>query len=423
MRNVLLIFLLVCTNFLFAQTDNLYKYYNELAKLNQYNGNVLVANKNKIIFQQTFNINELPDSFKVQGNSKFIIASVSKVFIKVAILKLAEQHKLTLTDTIGKFISNLPKGNKITIEHLLLHKSGLPRELSNYEKYNLLSLNQIIELAKKEKLLFEPNTNVAYSNVGYFLLHKIIDTLSGSGYFNFMQKEIFDKLKLKNTFEYNNAKSKTDFVYGFSNETGAIEPAEVQTINQFETGNIITTLEDLYVFSKAISNHKFLSQTSRAFLFSNDNAIIQAGGRQGYRAYFHCNAKLNITYILLSNQSNIPFDDIVKQTNNILENKPFVFPIKTERKEMILPNDTLLKYIGTYISTEHNLNFTIQINNNHLVVKETDGNETVLYAETNNSFFDHPKSKETYSFISNEMGEVIAFQILTNGIKVTLNKK
>lgn len=423
MKCNLIIFLLFCTNLLFAQSDNLSKYYNKLVKLNQFNGNVLVAKNNKIIFQQTYNISDIQDSLRVQENSKFIIASVSKVFVKVAILKLVEKHKLNLNDTIGKFISNFPNGNKITIEHLLLHKSGLPRELSNYENYNSLSLNQTIELAKKEKLLFEPNTNVAYSNVGYFLLHKIIDTLSDSGYFNFMQKEIFDKLKLKNTFEYNNARSKTGFVYGFSNETGAIEPAEVQTINQFETGNIITTLENLYVFSKAISNRKFLSQKSRAFLFSNDNAIILAGGRPGYRAYFHCNQKIKTTFILLANQSNIPFDDIIKQTNNILENRPFVFPLKTERKEMILPNDTLLKYNGTYISTEHNLNFTIQINNNHLVVKETDGNETVLYAETNNSFYDNPKSKDTYSFISNEMGEVIAFQILTNGIKITLNKK
>lgn len=72
--------------------------------------------------------------FKVALQSKFIIASVSKVFIKVAILKLAEQGKLNISDSLAKFLPDFPNATKITVEQLMFHKSGLPREISDYEK-------------------------------------------------------------------------------------------------------------------------------------------------------------------------------------------------------------------------------------------------------------------------------------------------
>ncbi|MGB5025254.1 MAG: hypothetical protein WBO44_07890, partial [Saprospiraceae bacterium] len=143
----------------------------------------------------------------------------------------------------------------------------------------------------------------------------------------------------------------------------------------------------------------------------------------GYRAYLQINLKSITTFILLSNQSNIPFDEIVKETNNIIDKKPFLSPQKSERKEIEIPIETLTKYAGTYSSNEHKLNFIIKIIDGHLVVVESDNNKTKLFADAENSFFDNSKSKETYSFISNEKGEIVAFQILINGIKIKLQKQ
>ena len=91
------------------------QYFSTLTKIENFNGNVIVAKKIKIIFQNSNNINGINDSFKITKLSIFIIASVSKVIIKVAILKLAEQNQLNLVDTIGKYITGFPNGNKITI--------------------------------------------------------------------------------------------------------------------------------------------------------------------------------------------------------------------------------------------------------------------------------------------------------------------
>lgn len=403
--------------------NNLDSYFTALTNLKQFNGNVLVSENKKVLIDKTFNIYGAKGNLAASKQSKFIVASVSKAFVKVAILKLSEQGKLSLNDTVGKYIKGFPNGSKITVEQLLFHKSGLPRELANYENLNFISLAQAVELAKKEILLFEPSTQTAYSNVGYFLLHFIIDQVSGIGYFSFMQHELFDKLNLKNTFEYNKAKNKNYIINGFTTENDSIELTDNKTINQFETGNIITTVNDLYAFSQKIAYTNFLNSSSKTSFFQHDSTFMQAGGRKGYRAYLQINLKKQSTIILLSNQSNIPFDDILNETNNILNNKPFTLPHKRERKEIKLPVQTLGKYVGTYISNEQKLNFKLQLSDEQLVAIEPDNSKTRLFAETENSFFDSPQSKDTYTFLSNEKGEITTLQITTSGMIIRLAKQ
>lgn len=398
-------------------------YYTELHKLNQFNGNVLVAKDKSILFQNSYNITGVNDSFKVDQQSKFIIASVSKVFIKVAILKLAELGKLNLSDSLAKFLPDFPNASKITVEQLLFHKSGLPREISDYEKYDKLSLKQAIDMARKESLVFEPNTQTAYSNVGYFLLHYIIEKASGKNYFSFMQEDVFSKLKLENTFEYNNAADKSNFVFGFTNENDRIEATETKTINQFETGNIITTISDLYKFSQEIISSKFISEKSKVVLFKTDSILVQAGGRKGYRAYLSINLKSRTTIIFLSNQTNIPFEEIVKASTSISENKPFQLPKVISRKEIDLPTEILKKYEGVFVSKEHKLHYTLKVVEKKLVLIEPDDTRTKLYAEDENNFFDDPKSTDNYTFLQNEKGEITTLQIATSGIKFILKKE
>lgn len=163
-------------------TYKLDEYFTALTNLKNFNGNVIISKHGQLLIDKTYNITGETDSLKVTKDSKFIIASVSKVFIKFSILKLAELKKLQLTDKVSKFISDFPNGEKITIEQLMHHQSGLPRELMNKDSYDSLSLSKTVELAKLEKLQFEPGTQTLYSNVGYFLLHYIIDKTSSNGY-------------------------------------------------------------------------------------------------------------------------------------------------------------------------------------------------------------------------------------------------
>ena len=186
-------------------------YFTELTKAKNFNGNVIVSKSGNILLDDTYNIKGESKNLAVTKKSKFIIASVSKVFIKYSILKLVELKKIGLNDKLSKHIPDFPNADKITIYHLLQHQSGLPRELNNYKDYDSLSLNKVVELAKLEKLEFEPGSQTLYSNVAYFLLHYIIDKSAPMGYFAFVEKEVLNKMKLNHTREYHSAKSITDF--------------------------------------------------------------------------------------------------------------------------------------------------------------------------------------------------------------------
>ena len=395
-----------------------------MTNLKNFNGNVIVSKHEQILLDKTYNITGETDSLKVTRDSKFIIASVSKVFIKFSILKLAELKKLQLTDKLSKFVPDFPNCEKITIEQLLHHQSGLPRELTNNDTYDSLSLPKIVELAKLEKLQFEPGTQTLYSNVGYFLLHYIIDKTSSNGYLAFIQNEIFTKMKLNNTLEFSSTKSVPKFAFGFNNENGKVIPASKKSINKFETGNYLSTIDDLYSFSQQILSGKAMKKSLALEMFGKDSVLIQAGGRSGYRAYFYKNLKTNVTFIFVSNYTDIPIQETTADIINILESKPYEVPHKINRKEIRLPTEILKRYTGTFaLVDDMTKTVTIQLIGDKLFNVDTDGEKSELHPDSENTFFERPNSKDGYIFTLNQQSNQYDLTLIYTGLKLKTQRQ
>jgi CubicO group peptidase (beta-lactamase class C family) len=395
------------------------EYFTALTNLKNFNGNVIVSKKGQILLDKTYNITGETDSLKVLKDSKFIIASVSKVFIKFSILKLVELNKIQLSDKLSKHIPNFSNGEKITIEQLMNHQSGLPRELTNNNNYDSLSLPKIVELAKLEKLQFEPGSQTLYSNIGYFLLHYIIDKTSSNGYLAFIQNEICKKMKLNNTFEFNSTNSLPKFAYGFNNEDGKVVPASKQSINKFETGNYLSTIDDLYSFSQQILSGKVLKKSLALKMFEKDSVLIQAGGRSGYRAYFYMNLKTKVTFIFVSNYTDLPFQELTSDIINILDHKPYEVPRIINRIEIELSKETLKKYVGKFaLEADLTQTFSIELIGNKLFFVEPSGEKSEMHSDTENTFFESPKSKDGYIFTLNHQTNKYDLIIIDTGIKL-----
>lgn len=400
-------------------TYKLDEYLKALTNLKNFNGNVIVSKQGQILLDKTYNITGETDSLKVTRDSKFIIASVSKVFIKFSILKLVELNKIQLTDHLRKYFPDFPNGEKITIEQLMHHQSGLPRELTNNKDYGNLSLSKVVELSKLEKLQFEPGEQTLYSNVGYFILHYIIDKTSSNGYLTFIQNEIFKKMKLKNTLEFNSTKLTPKFAYGFDNENGKIVPTSKENINKFETGNYLSTIGDLYSFSQQVLSGNALKKSLAIKLFGQDSIVIQAGGRPGYRAYFYKNLKTDITFIFVSNYTDIPIQEVTADIINILENKPYEVPHKIDRKAVQVAVEVLKKYTGKFaLEADITQTITIQLIDNKLFDVDTNGEKTELYADGENTFFISPTSKDGYIFTLNSQTNQYDLTIISTGLKL-----
>ncbi|SFN13323.1 CubicO group peptidase, beta-lactamase class C family [Chryseobacterium oleae] len=374
------------------------EYFTALTALRKFNGNVLVSQNGKILLDQSYTMPGKADGLSVSKKSTFIIASVSKVFIKYGILKLAEQGKIKLSDHLNQFIPDFPDGSKISVENLLYHQSGLPREIKDYEKYENVSLEKTIELAKSEKLQFEPGTNTLYSNVGYFILHYIIDKSSEKGYQHFIDNELIKKYQLKNTGEFNSARSVPNFAYGFYNEEGKTVPISQTSINRFETGNYYSTTADLYAFSKKLLSGEHMKKDQALKMFK-DSLLIQAGGRPGYRAYYYQNLRSNVTFIFTANFSDMPFQKVTDDIISLLEGKSYSVPKEINKKAITVSDDVLKQYTGQFaLDLDPSQTFTVTLENHFLSITDKSGEKTKIYPESQTSFFDAPDSEDGYIF-------------------------
>lgn len=180
--------------------------FNEYYKLGKFNGNVLVAENGKIIYQNSFGFANEEAKEPLHLNSIFDLASVSKEFTATAIILLKKDGKLSLEDEIGKHLPELDFYDGLTIKHLLNHTSGIPDYETvfseHWEKSKIATNSNLIELYKelKPKPIFLPGEKFEYSNTGYVLLASIIEKVSNKDYPQFLKERIFKPSGMENSF-------------------------------------------------------------------------------------------------------------------------------------------------------------------------------------------------------------------------------
>ena len=182
--------------------------YSELYQQGAFNGNVLVAENGKPIFQKSYGLANEETGAKLNERTTFELASVSKQFTAMGIVLLEKQAKLFYDDDISEYLPELKNYKGITIKNLLTHTGGLPDYMQlaekHWDKTRIVTNQEIIKLFEKEEpeVLFEPNARWYYSNTGYLILASIIEKVSGLSYEDFLKQNIFDPLEMDQTFVF-----------------------------------------------------------------------------------------------------------------------------------------------------------------------------------------------------------------------------
>jgi CubicO group peptidase (beta-lactamase class C family) len=180
-----------------------------------FNGGIIVAKGGNIVFEKYKGSNPLGSGDSVTGNTPFHIASVSKTFTAMAVLKLVENGQVNLDDDFLKYFPafNYPG---ITIRNLLSHRSGLPnylyfmKELGWDEKLAIKNQDVFNYLVNRKSALTEiapPNTHFTYCNTNFALLALLIEKVSGLTYPAFLQQTFFAPLQMNNSFVFTIADS------------------------------------------------------------------------------------------------------------------------------------------------------------------------------------------------------------------------
>jgi CubicO group peptidase (beta-lactamase class C family) len=226
---------------------------------------VLVAKKGKVVYREAFGSANLELDVPLKADMVFKIGSITKQFTATGILQLVEQGKISLQDSIQKFVPDFPsKGHTVTIEHMLTHTSGLKDFMTIdhpdiYIERHDVAPKTIIDHFKNAPLEFEPGTKYNYSNSNYALLGFIIEKASGKTYYQYMKENVLDRAGLKNTSYARESEIVPGRVTGYTRDKGFYENTYYQTLSLgFGAGDLLSTLDDLFAWNKALMENKLV---------------------------------------------------------------------------------------------------------------------------------------------------------------------
>lgn len=228
---------------------------------------VLVAENGKILFAKGFGYANIEKKILATPETKFRIGSITKQFTASAILRLQEMGKLKVTDPLSKYIPDFPKGDQVTIHHLLTHTSGI-HSYTNENNFvervvNPITPEVLVNEIKQFPYDFEPGEKWSYNNSGYFILGYLIEKISGMSYEAFLKKQFFDPVGMKNTGVYQKGKKLTNEAIGYTLENGELKPAlDWEMSWAGGAGILYSTVNDLYLWNEAMFNGKVLKPES-----------------------------------------------------------------------------------------------------------------------------------------------------------------
>ncbi len=397
---------------------------NKLHEKGRINGNVLIAEKGVITYNKSFGLANENTKQKLDANSIFDLASVSKQFTALGIVLLKEQGKLNYDDLFSKYIPELSFYEGVTIKHLLQHTGGLPDYMelfeTSFDKDKIATNDDVIKFYsnKKPKILFEPGKNWRYSNTGYVLLASIIEKVSGIKYGDFLSKFVFKPLKMKSTFVQTNnyPSSKIEniaYSYTYSDSLKKLvltsELEEFNYVKMFSgvvgDGGVFSNVMDLIKWDRAIQNHKLISSEMKKEMFTPviladgstfdygfgwqlDNneifgkVVTHTGGWAGYLTLNEQHIDNDKTIIVLFNHEGA---EIVNKTiRYALYGLPI--PNPTGKKEITLTPEQLNKVVGVY-KIKEGMEFFITINNGEPYASMTNQTPLRIYPDSETSFF------------------------------------
>ena len=228
-------------------------------------GVVLIAKKGAIVYEKAFGLANVKTATPMRPEMAFRIGSITKQFTAIAILQLVEAGKISLQDSIQRYVADYPhKQYPITIEHLLTHTSGIKdyQAIANRAaERTSYTPRQGVEYFKNEPLEFKPGSKFKYSNSNYYLLGYILELVTGQSYASYLQHNLLDKAGLQHTEYLTANKVVANMPQGYSRFDKALEVADLQEITTlYAAGGLASTAEDLFKWHQALRAGKLLSK-------------------------------------------------------------------------------------------------------------------------------------------------------------------
>jgi CubicO group peptidase (beta-lactamase class C family) len=406
-------------------------------KENKFNGTVLVAQKGNVIYQKGFGYKDAAQKQPVDVTTVFQIGSITKQFTAAVIMQLQQEGKLSVADKLSKFFPGFTNGDKITIEHLLTHTSGI----YNYTNGSFWAKEDPAKHRSQAEMLamfkgypadFEPGTNFNYSNSGYSILGYIIEQVTKKPYEQVVRERILQPLGMTHSgfdFTHLNSPAKAKGYFGITGDKAAPAPIVDSTV-AYAAGALYSTVNDLYKWERAIYTSKILQPESWKLVFtpykrkygfgwivdSTHGRLTTAhgGGIHGFTSYLLRFPQEELAVILLDNTSGASLAKIANSLAAIVLNEPYEVP--SPKKEIKVDEAIMQQYVGTY-QLMPTFSIVVSVRDKRLFAQATNQEEFEVFAETENRFF-LKVTEASLEFLKDAAGNVSEVILSQNGRQI-----
>ncbi len=398
-------------------------------------GSFAFADKNNAKFVKVVGLSDVEQQQNANMNTQYRIGSISKTFTAVLVMKAVEEKKISLDRKLSDFYPEIPNAQKITIEQLLQHRSGIhnltdePEYLQYYTKPQKPA--DLVGIIRKYASDFEPGSKFEYSNSNYILLGLILEKIYKTLYAELISAKITRPLKLTLT-QVGGA------IDPSKNQAESYEYIEGRYRKMPETdmsipggaGNMVSTPVELLEFIMGLEKGKIIKKASldkmKSFKDNYGYGLIRLtydqssgfghnGGIDGFRSavYYFPDLKIAAGYVV--NQSSIDTDELFDKMMSAATGKDFTIP---GFAVIQIPESELQKLTGTYASPSVPLKINIFIQNKVLMAQATGQRAFPLDATSETSF-----KYDMAGIVINFRPEKKQFDIIQRGVKTTFTKE
>ena len=400
---------------------------------------VLVAKGGEIVFLDAAGMADLELGVELASDMVFEIGSITKQFTAAAIMMLAEEGKLSVSDPITRHLPDYPSyGDGITIEHLLTHTSGIvsytgiPGYMQTQVRKDV-TVEELIDVFEDLPVEFAPGERFAYNNSGYILLGAIVEAASGTSYEEFVREHIFEPLDMKQSYYGCSRCIIPRRVSGYqSGDEGYGNQQYLSFTQPYAAGSLMMTVEDLYRWNRALFggeelvSAESLERMTTPFALNSGDTTGYAYGLatadvRGHRAIRHGGG----IFGFVTDAVYLPKEDVfvaVFSNNTANDVGPNFVATKLaalaagdpfpEFDEITLTDDVLRRYVGVYEISE-NAQRLVTVRDGALHTQRSGGQWIKAYPTSENHFF-YRTSLSHFEFVV-EGGQVTGMLMYQGG--------
>jgi CubicO group peptidase (beta-lactamase class C family) len=249
---------------------------------------VVVIHEGRAVLSRAYGLAELPERTPATPRTHYRLASLSKQFTAMAIMRLAEEGKLRYDDRVADVLPGFPAhASEVRIRHLLHHTSGIwdyEAFVPDTQTVQVKDRDVLQLLSRASRTHFPPGTAVRYSNSGYAVLALIVEQVSGMPFARFLRERVFTPAGLNSTVAHEEGLSTVPHrAYGYVADAQGFRPRDQSATSAvLGDGGIYSSVEELVAWDRALDTHGLVGEATRKLAWTAPALPDGTSARYGF---------------------------------------------------------------------------------------------------------------------------------------------